>query len=182
MPTESQPIELNIPAPKFNLPGVDGKMHSLESYQAAKILVVGFTCNHCPYVQAYEARLIELCDQFQNRGVAFVCINSNDDVAYPDDSFANMEKRAKLLKFNFDYLRDESQRVAKDFNAACTPEFYVYDQQRMLRYHGRLDDNHKDPISVKHAYLRDAIDQLLISKNPATAQTAAIGCGIKWKK
>ncbi|MDB5038848.1 MAG: Thioredoxin-like protein [Bacteriovoracaceae bacterium] len=181
MPTESKPIQLNTPCPSFNLPGVDGKNHDLKSYEKSKILVVGFTCNHCPYVQAYESRLKDLAQDFQTKGVSFVCINSNDAEAYPDDSFEMMKKRAKELAFNFDYLRDETQEAAKKFNAACTPEFYVYDEKRNLRYHGRLDDNYKDPQAVKTRYLKDALEDLLSSKAPRAPQTAAIGCSIKWR-
>lgn len=181
MPTESKPIQLDTSAPDFNLPGVDGKSHALKDYARAKILVVAFTCNHCPYVQAYEGRLISLAAEFKERGVAFVAINSNDDRAYPDDSFSKMKERAKQLNFNFDYLRDESQVVARAFNAACTPEFYVYDGDRKLKYHGRIDDNHKDPASVKQTYLKDALEDLLNSKTPRIQQTAAMGCSIKWK-
>lgn len=181
MPTESKPIELNTSCPSFSLPGVDGKNHSLADYKNFDVLVVGFTCNHCPYVQAYELRLIDLVKEFKSKNVAFLCINSNDEIKYPEDSFDQMKARAKKLGFNFDYLRDQSQAVAKDFNAACTPEFYVYDKSRKLSYHGRLDDNHKDAAAVKHRYLKSAIDALLNSQKPDPAQTSAIGCGIKWK-
>jgi thiol-disulfide isomerase/thioredoxin len=181
MPTESKPIELNTSCPDFHLPGVDGKNHDLKSYASSPVLVVGFTCNHCPYVQAYEGRLKDLAREYVPKNVAFVCINANDATAYPDDSFEMMKIRAKDLNFNFDYLHDSSQDVARKFNAACTPEFYVYDRERKLRYHGRLDDNHKDPKAVKASYLRDAIEDLLQGKAPRVSQTAAMGCSIKWK-
>jgi peroxiredoxin len=181
MATESKPIELGTSCPDFNLPGVDGNKHDRKSYEKSKILVVAFTCNHCPYVQAYESRLKDLVKDFQSRGVSFVCINANDSNAYPEDSFENMKKRAKEYSFNFDYLRDDSQEVARDFNAACTPEFYVYDEKRKLRYHGRLDDNQKEPSAVKSRFLKEAIEDLLSGKAPRTQQTAALGCSIKWK-
>lgn len=181
MPTETKPIELNTKCPDFDLPGVDGKNHSLKSYADNKILVVGFTCNHCPYVKAYESRLNELAKEFQSKGVAFVCINSNDSATYPDDSFDNMKKRAEDLGFVFDYLRDESQEVARAFNAACTPEFYVYGEDRKLKYHGRIDDNYQDEAAVKEHYMRDALNDLLSGSEPANPQTSAIGCSIKWK-
>ncbi len=181
MPTESKPIELNAACPDFNLDGVDGKKHALASYAQSKILVVGFTCNHCPYVQAYEERLKNIVQEFSKKGVSFVCINSNDEKAYPDDSFANMKKRAADLNFNWDYLHDPSQEIARRFNAACTPEFYIYDSKRTLRYHGRLDDNYKEPAQVKHHYLKDAITALLSDQRLSHPQTSAIGCSIKWK-
>jgi peroxiredoxin len=180
MATESKPIELNTTCPDFSLQGVDGKTRDLKSYSSAKVLVVAFTCNHCPYVQAYEERIKSLVAAFRTQGVAFVCINANNDQSHPEDSFIEMKKRAEKLKFNFDYLRDETQEVARDFNAACTPEFYVYDQSRRLRYHGRLDDNHKDASAVKFTFLKDAIEDLLQGKPPRVAQTAAMGCSIKW--
>jgi thiol-disulfide isomerase/thioredoxin len=160
---------------------VDGRTYSLSDFGKSRILVVGFTCNHCPYVQAYESRLNALANEFQPKGVAFVCINANDDKAYPEDSFLKMKERAKQLGFNFVYLRDEAQSTAKAFNAACTPEFYIYDESRKLKYHGRLDDNHKDASAVKATYMRDAIEDLLASKPIRIAQTSAIGCSIKWK-
>ncbi|MBN8554250.1 MAG: thioredoxin family protein [Deltaproteobacteria bacterium] len=181
MATESKPIELGVSCANFNLPGVDGKNHSLNDYQSSKVLVIAFTCNHCPYVQAYESRLNDLAQNYKSKGVSFVAINANDSQSHPDDSFPKMKERAKTLNFHFDYLHDESQAVAKSFNAACTPEFYVYDQQRKLRYHGRLDDNQKDIASVKKTYLKDAIEDLLVGKDPRETQTSAIGCSIKWK-
>lgn len=182
MATESQPIQLNVPCPSFELPGVDGKTHRLSDYSDRKVLVVAFTCNHCPYVQAYESRMIEFVKAFAGRGVSLICINSNDDTAYPDDSFEKMKARAKDLGFNFAYLRDQNQTAAKAFNAACTPEFYVYDSARKLQYHGRLDDSHKDAAAVKHRYLADAVTDLLEGKSVRQPQTAAMGCSIKWKK
>ena len=109
------------PAPDFSLPGVDGKTHHLKSFAEKPVLVVLFSCNHCPYVQAYEDRLIEIQRDYGDRGVQLVAINSNDDVDYPEDSFENMVKRAKEKKFAFYYLRDESQKVARDYGATHTP-------------------------------------------------------------
>lgn len=182
MPTESKPIELGISCPDFSLLGTDDQHHSLDSYRASPVLVIAFTCNHCPYVQAYEKRLNQWAVHFRSKRVSFVSINSNDDSAYPEDSFAQMKTRAKNLSFQFDYLRDDTQEVAKKFNAACTPEFYVFDQERKLRYHGRLDDNMKDELAVQKFYLRDAIEDLLTGRSVREPQTSAIGCGIKWRK
>jgi len=181
MATESKPVELGLICPDFELPGVDGKSHSLQSYASKKVLVVGFTCNHCPYVQAYEERLNALAKEYARRSVAFVCINANDDKAYPEDSFEKMKERAKTKEFAFDYLRDETQEIAHAFNAACTPEFYIYDQNRKLCYHGRLDNNHQDAITVKQHYMKDALDDLLAERPLRLSQSNAIGCSIKWK-
>jgi len=181
MPTESKPIELGTPCPSFDLLAVDGKRYTRESFAHSKLMVVAFTCNHCPYVQAYEQRLMNLVKAFSPKGVSFIGINANDSKSYPEDSYDGMKERAKKLGFNFHYLWDESQTVAKSFNAACTPEFYVYDADRKLRYHGRLDDNHKDPSAVKERYLESALGALLADQPILTTQTAAMGCSIKWK-
>ncbi len=181
MALETKPIELNTASPSFALPGVDGGLHKLEDYASKEVLVIGFTCNHCPYVQAYEERLIQLVDSFKGRSIAFICINPNDDRSHPEDSFEKMQERAKEKKFNFDYLRDDTQEIARAFNAACTPEFYVYDKERKLRYHGKLDDSPREPSTVKVPYLKNAIEDLLAGKSPRLEQTSAIGCSIKWK-
>ena len=181
MATESQSISLGVACPEFLLRGTDHQIYSLESYKDCRILVIGFTCNHCPYVQAYEQRLNALAKSWKQRSVAFVCINANDSVAYPEDSFEKMVERATKNEFVFDYLRDDSQEVARAFNAACTPEFYVYDEKRLLRYHGRFDDSPKDPRGVKIKYLENAIVSLCEGKDPQPHQTSAIGCSIKWK-
>jgi len=170
------------PAPDFrDLPGVDGKNHSLSDYASAKALVVFFSCNHCPYVQAYEDRLMQLQSDFETRGVRFVAINSNDALNYPDDSFDEMGKRARTRKFNFDYLRDESQAVAKAYGATHTPQIFVFNDRRKLSYTGKVDDNHQDPSAVKRHYLRDVLSALVEGREPAEKETFAIGCTIKWK-
>lgn len=182
MATESKAIELGVSCPDFHLLGVDGAQHSRDDYSRSKVLVVGFTCNHCPYVQAYEDRVNELAKSFSQSQLSIVCINSNDPISYPDDSFEKMKERAELKSFQFDYLQDESQEVAKAFNAACTPEFYCYDQNRVLRYHGRLDDEMKELTKIKSHYLRDAIEDLLAERLPRVDKSVAIGCSIKWAK
>src|SRR5262245_10647305 len=116
------------PAPAFSLPATDGKTYALHSFADAPVLVVVFTCNHCPYAQAVEARLVELQRDYQGRGVRLCAINPNDDRAYPDDSFEHMVERAQQKGFNFPYLRDESQTVARAYDAACTPDIFVFDR------------------------------------------------------
>lgn len=167
-------------APDFrDLKGVDGKSYSLASFRDKDALVVAFWCNHCPYVQAWEERFVALANDFQARGVAFVAINSNETSQYPEDDFPNMVKRAKEHFYTFPYVRDESQRVASAFGGLCTPHIFVFDEQRKLRYQGRVDDS-KDPRNVKSHDLRNALDALLGGREPPQPITAAQGCSIKW--
>jgi peroxiredoxin len=173
-------LQIGDPAPGFRLPGVDGRTYSLEEFSAKPVLVVIFSCNHCPYVQAYEDRMIAIQKDYQDRGVRFVAINSNDDANYPEDSFNAMVERANTKVFNFPYLRDAKQEVAKAYGATHTPQLFVFDRARKLRYTGKIDDNWQNPKAVKRQYLREAIDALLGGTVPAEAQTHAIGCTIKW--
>lgn len=174
-------MELGGSAPDFSLKGVDGKTCSLSSFSGAKALVVIFSCNHCPYVQAYEGRMIELQKEYGAKGVQLLAVNSNDDQAYPQDSFENMAARAKELGYNFPYLRDDSQKTARAYGATHTPHLFVFDADRRLAYTGKIDDNWQDPGAVKQRFLSDALDDLLAGKKPRLAQTHAIGCTIKWK-
>lgn len=178
----AQEIKTGDKAPDFNLPGVDGNNYSLSDFKDKKVLVVMFTCNHCPYVQAYEDRLIALQREFKDKGVSFVAINPNDDKGYPEDSFENMVKRAKEKGFNFPYLRDKFQNVARAYGASHTPHIFVFDEDRRLRYTGKVDDNWREPNKVKERYLRDVILALLDQKEIKNPDTYAIGCTIKWAR
>ena len=149
-------------------------------FEESKIIVVMFTCNHCPYVQAYEDRLINLQKDFADKEVTFVAINSNDEINYPEDSFENMVKRVKDKKYNFPYLRDQTQEVAKTFGASFTPEIFVFDQNRVLQYHGRIDDNWQEPKKVTKQNLKEALEAILENKPVSRANTQAIGCTVKW--
>ncbi len=173
-------LKIGAKAPDFNLPGVDGKNHSLSSFSDKKILVVVFTCNHCPYVQGWEDRLIAIQREYEPKGVQLVGINANETKNYPEDSFDQMVIRAKEKRFNFPYLRDEDQRVAKAYDAACTPEIYVFDSERKLQYHGRVDDNYQNPKAVKSHDLKNALDDLLANGPVQNPETPAMGCSIKW--
>lgn len=173
-------LKINSKLPDFNLPGTDGKNYSPGTFEKSKVFVVMFTCNHCPYVQAYENRLIKLQKDFKEKGVAFVAINANDEINYPEDSFENMKKRAKEKSYNFSYLRDKTQEVAKTFGASYTPEVYVFDQKRTLQYHGRIDDNWQEPDKVTKHNLREAIEAILVNKPVDRSNTQAIGCTVKW--
>lgn len=175
-------MNLNDKAPGFSLKGVDRKTYTLESFKSAKALAVVFSCNHCPYVQATEARMIEIQKDYRDKGVHFVLINSNEDQNYPEDSFEQMVLRAKEKSYPFPYLRDETQETAKAYGATHTPHLFVFDEQRRLRYTGAIDDNWKDPSQVRRRYLREALDALLEGKPVPEPETHAIGCTIKWKR
>jgi len=191
MATET--LTIGSEAPEFdNLPAADGKKYSLGDFDDKKILVVVFSCNHCPYVQAYEERMMTFQRDYAGKGVQLVAINSNETKNYPEDNYEEMVKRAKKKGFNFPYLRDEDQATATAFGATHTPEFFVFSppaseaqegrgEKRNLRYHGRFDDNHQNPAAVKVNYLRDAVDALLAGREVPQPETYSIGCTIKWK-
>lgn len=174
-------LKIGSQAPKFSLPATDGNIYSLESFSNNKAVVVIFSCNHCPYVQAYEDRIIEIQNKYAGE-VQIVAISSNDEINYPEDSFAKMKERAQLKKFNFPYLHDESQSIAKAYGATHTPEIFLFDSKRELVFHGKIDDNWQEPQSVKSKYLSNAIDELLSGKQISVPETFTIGCTIKWKK
>lgn len=173
-------LKIGSKAPDFNLLGVDGKKYSLDSFSHKEALIVIFSCNHCPYVRAYEDRIIQIQNDYKDK-VQVVAINSNDTTNYPEDSFEEMVKRAEQKKFNFPYLRDETQEVAKAYGATHTPEIFLFDKERRLAFHGKIDDNWQDPSSVKSPYLRNAIEELLAGKPISVPETFTIGCTIKWK-
>lgn len=172
-------LELGQPAPDFHLVGVDGKRHSLGSFDKAPVLVVIFSCNHCPYVKDYEERMISIQRDYAGRGIRLVAINSNDEKTYPEDSFPEMVRRAKEKGFNFPYLRDEAQKVVEAYGAVCTPHVFVFDGARKLRYRGRIDDS-RDASKVKSHDLRNALDDLLSGRNVSVPDTKPFGCSIKW--
>lgn len=175
-------LQIGSKAPDFDLPGVDGRNYTLGSFEGKAVVVVMFTCNHCPYVQAYEDRLVALQRDYASKGVNLVAINSNETVNYPEDSFEKMVARAEEKNFNFPYLRDESQSVAAAYGAQCTPEMFLLDASRILRYRGRVDDNWQQPAKVKRGYLREAIDAVLGGRKIKEPFIPAIGCSIKWTK
>ena len=179
--TESRDASLGMKAPDFDLPATDGDSYSLSSFEDADVLVVMFICNHCPYVKAVRERLVELASDKSEESVAFVAISSNDAREYPEDSFERMREVAEEFDFPFPYLYDESQTVARQYGAVCTPDFFVFDADRKLRYRGRLDDNWKQPDEVTQRDLRDAVDTLLDGGTPDSEQVPSRGCSIKWK-
>jgi peroxiredoxin len=191
IPAEELPptLPLGAPAPDFCLPGIDDQPHCLKDYASAKVLVIVFTCNHCPTAQLYESRVKKLAADYHDRGVALVAIEPNnpqavrlDEMGYTDvgDSFPEMKIRAQYRHFNFPYLYDgETQRVARAYGPAATPHVFIFDSQRRLRYEGRVDNNPREPY-VTQRDARDAIDALLAGKPVAVAKTPSFGCSTKW--
>ncbi len=175
------PLAIGANAAPFSLIGVDDQMHSLADHVDKAALVVIFSCNHCPYVRAWEDRMIALQADYAARGVQFLVISANDPTKYPDDDFPSMKQRAAEKGFNFPYLFDETQAVARAYGATRTPEVFVFDSNRTLRYHGAIDDNHENPAAVTRHYLREALDAVLSGTQPATTQTPPVGCTIKWR-
>ena len=177
--TESTMVKLGSKAPYFNLPNTDGENISIEDFKA-EVLVVIFTCNHCPYAKAVEDRLIELGNNY-SKTVDFVLISSNDAENYPADSPEKMAEQARNKKYPFPYLFDETQEVAKAYSAVCTPDIFLYNSERRLEYRGRLDDNWQDSNQVNREELRMAIDAVLSGNTIQFKQIPSMGCNIKWK-
>ena len=174
-------LQIGQGAPDFDLPGVDGKNYSPASFRDAKLLIVVFSCNHCPYVIGSEERMIKFYNDYKPRGVEMIAINSNETVGHPTDSFEHMVAHAKEKKLPFKYVRDDSQEVALAYGALRTPHYYVFDQERKLRYTGRMDDNPRNPGQEKTHELRDAVDALLAGRKPPVELTNPIGCNVKWQ-
>lgn len=169
----------------FNLVNIDGKTVSLSDYKNEKGVVVIFSCNHCPYVVAYEDRIIQLHKDYATKGYPVLTINSNDSTVVPGDSFSNMKKRAADKNFPFPYLRDVDHKTQKQFGAKKTPHVYLLkntDGEFVVKYIGTIDDSPRDPSAVNVTYLANAIDALLNGSLPNPEVTKAIGCSIKIKK
>ncbi len=175
-------LPLGTGAPAFSLPDPKGEVHSLADFAGAPALVVAFICNHCPYVRHIADRLAEVAARLEASGAAFVGIQSNDVASYPDDSPARMAEEAELRGYTFPYLYDETQEVARAYRAACTPDFYVFDGDRLLVYRGQFDDSRPgSKIPVTGDDLVSAVEATLRGELPSGGQTASIGCSIKWK-
>ncbi|MBI3412974.1 MAG: thioredoxin family protein [Candidatus Aenigmarchaeota archaeon] len=175
------PLKIGDSIAEFGLKGVDDKIHSTSEFADKKILVVIFTCNHCPYAKAYQGRIMAVQKDYAAKGVQVVAINSNEDSKYTEDSFENMKIRAKEKRFDFPYLRDESQDVARVYGAKVTPHVFVFDASRKLRYVGAIDDNWENANAAKRKYLRESLDAILSNKEIATTETTPVGCSVKWK-
>lgn len=169
----------------FKLKNVNGKMVSLSDYKDAKGFIVVFTCNHCPFSQAYEQRIIDLDKKYAAKGYPVIAINSNDKNAEPEDSYDNMVARAKEKAYPFPYLYDDSQEIATAYGAARTPHVFVLQKSskgNIVKYIGAIDDNTDNPeVATKH-YVEDAVNELLSGKEVSVPTTKAIGCTIKWRK
>ncbi len=183
-------LAIGAPAPDFNLPATDGKNYTLKDFNDAKVLIVIFMCNHCPTSQAYEKRLIQLTSEYASKGVKVVAISPNapsalriDELGYSDvgDGFEDMKRRVKDAGYNFPYLYDgETETASKQYGPISTPHIFIFDQQRRLRYNGRIDDQ-ENPAKTPHSFdARNAIDALLAGKEPPVAVTKTFGCSIKW--
>jgi peroxiredoxin len=169
-------------APSFTLPGVDGKTYSLEGLRGPKGTLVIFICNHCPYVKAVIDRIVRDANELKPYGVSTVAICSNDAAHYPEDSFDNMKRFASAHRFGFPYLHDESQDIARAYDAACTPDFFGFNAGLELQYRGRLDASGREPASPDvRRELFEAMKEVAATGRGPREQTPSIGCSIKWK-
>lgn len=178
----SAPLAIGSDPVPFTLKNVDGSMVSLSDYHDSRAVVIVFFCNHCPFAQAYQDRLIQLQNTYRDRRVEFILVNPNDPKKKPGDSFENMVKRAEEKKYPFRYLVDETSGIAKAYGATRTPEAYLFGPDRKLEYSGLIDDN-TEPAQVKKHHLRDAIEMVLAGtpEKIEPRATKAFGCTIKWR-
>jgi thiol-disulfide isomerase/thioredoxin len=182
-------LAIGASAPDFCLPGIDGQTHCLQDFAASKVLVVVFTCNHCPTAQLYESRIKKLAEDYRDRGIALVAIEPNSpksvllgEMGYTDvsDSFEDMKIRAAYRHFNFPYLYDgDTQKVSRAYGPTATPHLFIFDSERKLRYEGRVDNNPREPL-VTSRDARNAIDALLADRPVAVEKTPSVGCSTKW--
>lgn len=181
--TPSTMLPLGTPAPDFDLPDVcDGSRKRLNDVQGASGTVVMFICNHCPYVVHVRGELVRMAQDYQQRGIGFVAISANDPQAYPEDGPGPMRELALAEGFEFPYLFDESQQVARSYQAACTPDFFVFDDRLACVYRGQLDRSRPgNGVPVTGADLRAALDALLAGQPISADQQPSVGCNIKWK-
>ncbi|MBH8599229.1 thioredoxin family protein [Thermoactinomyces sp. CICC 10523] len=182
--TESNMFPLGADAPLFSLPDViSGKNVSLTEQKSDIATVIMFICNHCPFVKHVQPELVRLANDYISKGISFIAINSNDAVKYPDDSPEKMKEVAEEFKYPFPYLFDETQEVAKAYQAACTPDFYIFDKNLKCVYRGQLDDSRPgNEIPVTGESIRGALDQILNNEPVTVKQKPSLGCNIKWKE
>lgn len=179
--TYSKPLSLGEKAPEFSLPDtISGQIKTLQELKSAKVTVVMFICNHCPYVKHMIKPLVAFVKKYQKQGVSFIAISSNDIETYPQDNPEAMKQLAHDMEFSFPYLYDQTQAVAKAYDAACTPEFYVLDKECLV-YHGRFDGSSPgNDVAVTGEDLQAAIDAILAGKPVPEPQHPSMGCNIKW--
>jgi cytochrome oxidase Cu insertion factor (SCO1/SenC/PrrC family) len=177
------PLALGSTAPMAGaaLRNVDGKSVTLASVAGKKGTLVFFICNHCPFVKGWQTRIASIGNSARSRGVGVLAINANDPAAYPEDGFAEMQKRAKQVGYKFAYAVDPTSDVARAFGASHTPEVFLFDAAGKLVYHGAIDDNMREPKSVEHKWLEDAVNAVVAGKDVPVAETKALGCGIKFR-
>ena len=174
-------LSLGSKAPDFSLKATNGKTYSLNDFRDAKVLVIFFTCNHCPYVTGSDEVTRKTAEKFKSQGVKFVGINSNSPNTYAEDSFENMVKRMDTFKFPWLYLYDETQDIARTYGALRTPHFFVFDKERKLVYTGRGIDNPRESSKMTVNDLENALEELLEGKEITTPLTNPIGCNVKWE-
>lgn len=179
--TESTMLPLGTPAPDFRLPDFNGKVSALADFAAARGLVVAFICNHCPYVKHMRDEFARFAREYQPKGIAVVAICANDTDTHPQDGPAGMAEEARSAGYTFPYLSDTTQKVAKAYDAACTPDIYLFDGQRKLVYRGQFDDSRPSRGTPTGKDLRAACDALLSGAGPLAEQKPSVGCNIKWK-
>jgi peroxiredoxin len=179
--TESSVCDFGWKAADFDLPGVDGKRHTLASARGPNGLLVMFICNHCPYVKAVIDKIVRDCGELAAHGIGSIAIMSNDPSEYPEDSFDNMVRVAREKRFPFPYVLDETQEVAKAYGAQCTPDFFGFNAQLELQYRGRLDSSGKQSLPDARRELFEAMAGVAKTGQGPKAQTPSIGCSIKWK-
>lgn len=180
--TPSTMLALGTPAPDFRLPDPSGRSFSRDDFRDAPALLVMFLCNHCPYVKHIRDGLARFAREAESRGLAIVAINSNDVVGYPDDRPEKMAEEARAAGYVFPYLFDETQAVAKAYQAACTPDFFLFDRERRLVYRGQFDGSRPgNDVPVTGADLRAAVDAVLAGREVGAEQRPSLGCNIKWK-
>lgn len=177
-------LDQSMSMPNFQLPNVNGHLFDSKTDLDlnAKATLIMFICNHCPYVKAIEDRLVQLGHDLKKQNINVVAISSNDAAHYPEDSFEKMKEKAKLKAYPFAYLYDESQQVAKEFGAVCTPDFFVFDENFKLKYRGRIDDSWKDETKVTRRELFEATIAIANQQPIPFKEIPSMGCSLKWKK
>ena len=182
MAVTSHPVNIGWVAKDFTLMGIDGKTHSLSTLRGPKGLVLMFICNHCPYVKAIADRIARDGRALQALGYGVVAVNANDPALYPEDSFENMKRFAATQGFTFPYLIDDTQMMARAYDAVCTPEFYGFDAAMTLRYRGRLDASGREALATAKSELMDAMTMIAETGEGPAHQNPSMGCSIKWKQ
>ncbi|OHB59949.1 MAG: alkyl hydroperoxide reductase [Planctomycetes bacterium RBG_13_44_8b] len=181
--TASKMVSLGKSAPDFSLPDTEGNIVSLSDFEQAPALLVVFMCNHCPFVKHILNDFVELAKEYQQKGLAVVAINSNDVESFPEDNPEMMAQKAKETGFTFPYLYDETQEIAKAYQATCTPDFFLYDKERKLVYRGQMDDSRPgNNVPITGSDLRSALEAVLEGKKAPAKQRPSMGCNIKWKE